>query len=153
MALFTNSLNRILFLIIGTKDCPETGKKKVVYNLKEANKAEAEAEAQETSCIADKGGDGDGNITLVVSVVGILNKELNHRHIFHGILVDKIVHCVFNVSLGRIDGVVDVAYIINLYHSIYVITGCGHFVSLLNEVRFVGIFAAPGTKNLTVNVR
>ena len=118
----------------------------MVYDLKEADEAEAEAEAHETSRIADKGGDGDGNITLVVCVVGILNKELNDSHIFHGILVDKIVHCVLNVSLRRIDGVVDVAYIINLYHSIYIITGCGHFVSLLNQVRFVGIFAAPATE-------
>lgn len=96
----------------------------MVHNLKEADEAEAKAEAHETSGIADKGGDADGNVALVVSVVGILDKELDDSHIFHGIFVDKVVHCSVNVSLRWIDRIVNVAYISYLDHSFNVITGC-----------------------------
>ena len=141
-----SSLNGFLFLSyrVSIKESPEAGKEKVIYDFKEADEAEAEAEAHETPCIADKGGDRDGDISLVVCVVGILNKELDHSYIFHSILMDKIVHClVVNFCLWWIDRIVNVAYIIILYHGLNVVTGGEHSVSRLNEVRFVGIIATP----------
>ena len=115
----------------------------MVYNFKEGDETKAKAEAHETPCIADKGGERDGNIPLGVGVVGILNKELNDCYIILGILVDKIVHPFIHVCLWWIHRIVNVAYLINLYYVLNVITGCEHFVLLLNDVRFVGIFATP----------
>ena len=118
----------------------------MVHNFKEAYEAEAEAEAHEASRIADEGGDGDGLVTLVVGVVGILDEELNDCHIFHGILVNEFVHCFFNISFGWIDRIVYVAHFINLNHSFHFIAGVGHFISRLNEICFVRIFAAPANE-------
>ena len=118
----------------------------MVKNFRDAYEAEAKAETHEASSIANEAGDCDGSVTLDFGVVGILDIELDDRHIFCGILVDKIDHCFFNISFGWIVWIVYVAHTIDVYHSFYFITGCGHFISHLNEVCFVRIFAAPAIR-------
>ena len=118
----------------------------MVQNFSDAYEAEAKAEAHEASRIADEGGDGDSLVTLVVGVVGILDKELDDGYVFHGILMDEIVHCFLYISFGWIVRIVYVANTIDFYHSFYFIAGCGHSVSSLNEVCFVRIFAAPAIR-------
>ena len=59
----------------------------MVQNFSDAYEAEAKAEAHEAARIANEAGDGDGFVTLDVGVVRVLEKELDDRHIFCGVLV------------------------------------------------------------------
>ena len=91
----------------------------MVNNLKKADDAQSEAESHEPARIANEGGEGDINVTFIVGVVGVLDKDLDDSHILPGIAMDQIVYVLVNISSGWIDGVADVAHFIDFYHVLY----------------------------------
>ena len=122
----------LFFLSIRAEDGAKTRKEKVVNNLNDAHEAEAEVEAHETTCIANKGGYCDVNITLVVSVVGVLDEELDDCYILQGIGVNKIVHVFCNFFFGWINWIVNAAHFFKLYQAPYSITYISNISLLLN---------------------
>ena len=115
----------------------------MVNNLKKAYEAQSKVEPHEATCIADKGDEGDVDFTLIVGVVGVLDKDLNDSHILPGIAMDKVVHVFGNISFGWLDGIANVAYFLDLYHVLYFMTYVWHFIFLLYELGFVWVLAAP----------
>ena len=91
--------------------------------------------------IGDEGGERHGDIALVARVVGILDENVNHCDVLGGcatILAPAVFVSAITVRF------VHVAFLFDLQFFSYVFTYQWVFViPYLNEVRFVGIFAAP----------